>query len=205
MLGTRGRSVPQDLLICEQCDAVHRWRPLMPSEVARCTRCGAVLARGHRLDVDALLALTIAAGVVWLVAVLTPMMGLHLRGLHGTASFPEAIRITWDRGERLVALVSFLTAIVGPAVLIVLRLLVLWPLSRGRRPEHFAWCMRVLHEASRWNMVEVLMVAAVVSIVRLAGMAPAVPGPGMFAFAVLALLLAALEAGGLKHLWQEHE
>jgi paraquat-inducible protein A len=195
--------VRQDLLICEQCDAVHRWRPLMSDEVARCSRCGAVLARGHRLDVDALLALTIAAGVVWLIAVLTPMMSLHLRGLNGTATFPEAIRITWERGEHLVALASFLTAIVGPAILIVLRLLVLWPLAEGRRPDHFAWCMRALHEASRWNMVEVLMVAAVVSIVRLAGMAPALPGPGMVAFAVLALLLAALESGGLKHLWQE--
>ncbi len=193
----------QPLLICEQCDAVHRWRALRSDEVARCTRCGAVLARGHRLDVDALLALTMAAGVVWLIAVLTPMMSLHLRGLHNAATFPEAIRATWERGEHLVALAAFLTAIVGPAILIVLRLVVLWPLAHGRRPDHIAWCMRVLHEASRWNMVEVLMVAAVVSIVRLSSMAPAEPGPAMFAFAVLALLLAALESGGLKHLWQE--
>ena len=193
----------QPLVICDQCDAVHRWRPLASREVARCSRCGAVLARGHRLGVHALLALTIAAGVVWLIAVLTPMMSLYLRGYASDATFPQAIRATWDQGEHLVALAAALTAIVSPAVLVSLRLVVLWPLARGRRPDHFAWCMRVLHEVSRWSMVEVLMVAAVVSIVRISGMAPALPGPGMFAFAVLALLLAALEAGGLKHLWQE--
>jgi paraquat-inducible protein A len=63
--------------------------------------------------------------------------------------------------------------------------------------------MRVLHEVGRWSMVEVLMVAGAVSIVRIAAMASAVPGPGMFAFGALALLLAALESGGLKHLWLE--
>src|SRR4030095_2939976 len=103
----------------------------------------------------------------------------HLRGYHSAVTFPEAIRITWDRGERLVALASAVTAIAGPAVLILLRLVILWPLARGRRPDHFAWCMRVLHECSRWNMVEVLIVAAVVSIVRLTSMAPTEPGSGM--------------------------
>ena len=63
--------------------------------------------------------------------------------------------------------------------------------------------MRVLHEASRWSMVEVLMVAATVSIVRIASMAHASPSVGMFAFGALALLLAALESGGLRHLWLE--
>jgi paraquat-inducible protein A len=61
--------------------------------------------------------------------------------------------------------------------------------------------MRALHEAARWSMVEVLTVAAAVSIVRIAALAHAEPGPGMLAFAALALLLAALESGGLKHLW----
>src|SRR2546423_12052108 len=148
----------EDLVICEQCDAVHRWRPLAAREVARCRRCGAVLGRGHRLGVHSLLALTLAAAVILLIAVLTPMMSLHLRGYNSAVTFPEAIRVTWDRGERLVAFTAAMTAIVGPAALVLLRLVVLWPMARGRRPDHFAWCMRVLHEASRWSMVEVLMV-----------------------------------------------
>ena len=52
-------------------------------------------------------------------------------------------------------------------------------------------------------MVEVLTVAAVVSIVRLADLAEAQPGPALYALGVLALLLAAIESAGLKHLWRE--
>src|SRR5258706_3430963 len=164
---------PQDLAICEQCDAVHRWRPLASGEIARCTRCGNVLGRGHRLGVEALLALTVGALLVLLIANLTPMMSFHMRGLHNEATLPSAIRTTWLRGEHLVALIATATAIVAPALLVVLRLAVLLPMSLGRSPRHMAWCMRVLHEVSRWSMVEVLMVAATGSIVRIAAMAQA--------------------------------
>lgn len=193
----------QQLVVCEQCDAVHRWRPLASDEVAHCRRCAAVIARGHLLGVHALLALTIAAAVVLLIANLSPIVEIRLGGGHTAATLPESIALIWDRGERLVAVSAALTAIVAPALLIGLRLVILVPLARGRRSPVFAWCMRALREAWRWSMVEVMTVAAAISIVRLASMASATPGPGVLAFAALALLLAALESGGLKHLWLE--
>jgi paraquat-inducible protein A len=199
----RWRALQQQLMVCEQCDAVHRWRPLAAREVARCSRCEAVLARGHRLGVSPLLALSLAALLVLLIGCFSTMVEIGLRGAHRNATLPEAIVLTWRAGEPLVAAVAAFTALVAPALLIGLRLVVLVPLARGRVSPWFAPCMRVLHEVGRWSMVEVLMVAGAVSIVRIAAMASAVPGPGMFAFGALALLLAALESGGLKHLWLE--
>lgn len=191
----------QGLLVCEQCNAVHRTRPLASSEVALCSCCAGVVDRGHRLGVHGLLALTIAALVVLLIANLTPVVDIRLSGLRNAVTLPAAIHLTWQLGEHLVAVTAAFTAIIGPALLIVLRLLLLVPMARGRTPRHFAWATRALHEASHWSMVEVLMVAAVVSIVRIASMAHAEPGAGMFAFGALALLLAGLETGGVKHLW----
>jgi paraquat-inducible protein A len=193
----------QDLVVCEHCNAVHHWRPLGSAEVARCTRCAAVLGRGHRLGVQSLLALTVAALVVLVTANLTTIVEIHLRGVHSAATLPEAIHVIWDEGQRLVAVVTFATAIVAPALLIVLRLVVLVPLALRRPSRHLAWAMRLLHEASRWSMVEVLMVAGAVSIVRVASMASATPAVGMFAFGALGVLMAALESGGLKNLWLE--
>jgi paraquat-inducible protein A len=195
----------QDFIVCEQCAAAHRWRPLRADDVARCTCCGAVLARGHRLGADGLLALTLAALCVLLIANLSPIVSVGLRGQHVDTTLAGAIAAAWRQGEHLVAGLAALTAIVAPAVLIGLRLALLLPLvapkELHRSPRRFAWCMRVLHEVSRWNMVEVLMVAALVAIVRVAGLAQATAGPGMFAFGALSLLLAALESAGLRHLW----
>ena len=50
-------------------------------------------------------------------------------------------------------------------------------------------------------MVEVLTVAALVSVVRIGHLAQADAGPGVLAFAALALILAALESAGVRHLW----
>lgn len=193
----------QHLIVCDHCSTVHRWHPLASSEVARCSRCDAVLARGHRLGVHSLIALTLAALFVLLIANLSSVVHLRLRGVHASVTLPQAIEITWRQGEHLVAVAAAATAIVAPALLIGLRLLVLWPLATRRSSAHFTWAMRVLHEASRWSMVEVMTVSGAIAIVRMASLAHAVPGPGMLAFGALALLLAALESGGLKHLWLE--
>ena len=196
-------SAGQTLVICERCGKLHRWPSLSSRAVARCTQCEAVLGRGHLVSVESLLALTLAALFVLLAAHLTDVASIRLRGPAQVATFPMAIAATWREGERLVAVLSAFTAIVAPALFIALRLYVLLPLAAGRVPPGFRACMRWLHRVSRWNMVEVLTVAAVVSIVRLADLAQAEPGPALYALGLLALLLAAIESAGLKHLWRE--
>ena len=50
-------------------------------------------------------------------------------------------------------------------------------------------------------MVEVFTIGVLLSLVRLAGLADASPGPGLFALGAVTLLFAAIESAGLKHLW----
>lgn len=193
--------VEDSLVVCEECGLAHRWQPLGHGAVARCTRCDAVIGRSHRLSIDDILALTVAAGAAYLVAINTPLLSLSLRGGAETATLPDAIVAAWQEGEPLVAIVAAITALLAPAAFIVFRLYVLFPLSSGIKPPGFAWCVRALHQAGRWNMVEVFMVGVLLSLVRLAGLADASPGPGLFALGALTVLFAAIESAGLKHLW----
>ena len=98
-------------------------------------------------------------------------------------------------------MVAALTALVAPAAFIVFRLYVLIPLASNRKPPGFAACVRILHQADRWNMVEVFTVGVLLSLVRLSALAEASPGPGLFALGVMTVLFAAIESAGLKHLW----
>lgn len=191
------------LVMCERCGQLHRWPSLSSRSVARCVQCEAVLGRGHRLSTQALLALTVAALLMLLITHLANVASIRLQGPALATTFPMAIAATWREGEHLVAVLAAFTAIVAPALFILLRLHVLLPIALKRRPWGFRTCMRWLHHVSRWNMVEVLTVAALVSLVRIADLAQATPGPAMYAMAVLALLLAAIESAGVKHLWHE--
>lgn len=193
--------VEDSLVVCEQCGLAHRWRPLGAGTVARCVRCEAVLGRPHRLSIDSVLALTVAAAAAYLVAINTSLLSLSLRGGSESATLPQAILRAWQDGQEIVAVVAALTALVAPAAFIALRLYLLFPLAAGTKPPGFALCVRILHQAGRWGMVEVFTVGVLLSLVRLTGLADAAPGPGLFALGGLTLLFAAIESAGLKHLW----
>ncbi|MED5620656.1 paraquat-inducible protein A [Ideonella sp. BN130291] len=191
-----------DLLACEECDALYRRVPLASGQQARCGRCGNLLGRGHRMSLQAMLALTLAALVVYLIANLQPVVQLNLGGVRNSATLPGALADTWASGEHAVALLAGAVAFVFPGAVILLRLYALLPVLTRRLPPHWPLAMRALAFASRWSMVEVLMLSAMVSIVRIAGMASVQPGVGLFGFGTLALLLAALETAGQFRLWQ---
>ena len=188
-------------VVCAHCGQAHRWQLLAPGAVARCVRCDAVLGRGHKLGLQPLLALTLAALIVLAIAQTSPLISVRLAGSVVQTSFPMAVATSWQQGEHLVALLAVLTAMLAPALFIALRLYLLLPLLRGHLPAGYAACLRMLYLASRWNTVEVLTVGALLALVRIADLAQATPGPGLAAFAVLALLLAAIESAGLRHLW----
>lgn len=189
------------LVVCEQCGKAHRWRPLVRGTLARCVRCEAVLGRGHRLKLSSILALTIAAAIAFLIGISSDVLSLNMRGLSKATTLPGAISATWSEGQEIVAVVAAITALIAPALFLAMRLYVLVPLAAGRAPRGFAFCVRVLHHAGRWNMVEVFTIGVLLSLVRLAGLADAVPGPGLFALGAVTLLFAAIESAGLKHLW----
>ena len=193
--------VEDSLVVCGQCGLVHRWQPLQAASQARCTRCDAVLGRSHRLSIQGILALTLAAGATFLVAINAPLMSLALRGSAETATLLQAISIAWQDDQQPIAILAGITALLAPAAFIALRLYVLVPLAAGKKAPGFAWCVRALHQAARWNMVEVFTIGVLLSLVRLAALAETTPGPGLFALGAMTVLFAAIESAGLKHLW----
>lgn len=201
---TRVRPRP-GVVACWECDAVYSRRRLGPGDVARCSRCGAILGRGHWLAVDGQLALASGALLVFVLGNLSDIVTLDLRGAEIPVTLLESIVATWNTGEKIVALLAGATALAFPLVVILLRLYVLWPLARGRLAAGFVPAMRALRWVTRWSMVEVFMVGTLVAIVKLAGLATVIPGVGIFSYALLALLLAANHAAGLHWLWRYAE
>ncbi|UUX96302.1 PqiA/YebS family transporter subunit [Aquabacterium sp. J223] len=194
-----------DWVACHDCGAVWRRPSLDASQQARCARCGALVGRGHRMSLQGVLALNIAALVVYAVAQWQPICTLALAGMVTDASFPQAVATTWAGGERLAALMALAAGSVFPLAVLLLRLAVLLPLVSGRAPASFLRAfprlLRALAFSSRWSMVEVLMLAALVSVVRIADLARLTVQPGLIAFGALALLMAALDSAGVHRLW----
>jgi paraquat-inducible protein A len=161
-------------------------------EVAACVACGRVLARNHLLSIDQLLALTVAAAVLFLIANNYPLMTIELSGmrtettvwgaavlmLHGWAAWPGAV----------LALSMFILPLLQIAVL-------LWVLAfarLGRRAPGFRGLMVTLHRSRPWSMTEVLLLGALVAVVKLSSWVHVTPGIGLWALGSLMILLTIL-------------
>lgn len=192
---------PGALSICEHCDAVYQRRPLAPDEIASCQRCGAELYRNRRLDLDAMLAITLASLVFFVIANLYPVMVMELGGTRADATLWDAILASYDAGVGPVAVVAAACLFFLPLSQMLLFSYVLIPLRAGRVPTGFVAAMHAIRHTRPWSMVEVFMVGVLVSAVKLANDAEIAPGIGLWGFALLTILLTLLSTFDLHELW----
>ena len=179
---------------CHECDALQRMVPLQSGGMARCWRCGAVLYRRRRYGLDATLALTLTAAVLFLLANAFPLVGLDLQGQRHATSLWGAVRSLWDQDVELLALLVFVTTMAMPALDLGAMLWLLLPLVLGRRPPAGMRVLRALQVIRPWGMVEVFILGVLVALVKLAHIATVEPGLALWSFGGLIVVLAAAAA-----------
>lgn len=189
-------------MACEHCAALYREVELEPGETAACARCGAVLQRYSRLTPHDWLALTLATLMVFLIANAFPVASVAVQGQVRSATLGEAVMMAWQTGHPLVAILCGLAAIVLPGLQIVLLLYILAHLCRRRTSVDLIPALRLLGWIRPWSMVPVFVLAVLVALVKLAGLASVDLRPGMVGFAVLTVLITMLGRLTPHTLWR---
>lgn len=171
------------LKACHCCGLVQRVPPVPKGQRARCARCGTTVRKPAPLlsgnEWSGAAAWT--ALLIYPFGILLPVLEVRQFGQVNTASIWDG---TWDMifsGEVIVGTVILLCSIVIPFV----KLVGLIAITGGRlflskRRRALTW--RLLELIGRWGMIDVLLVALVVAIVKLGDVVEMRPGPGVFAF-----------------------
>lgn len=192
-------------MVCAHCDAVYRKLHERPyaGVLIRCTRCGASMEREQRLRPGAMLAVALAALVVFAIANFSPIVDVDLYGTHNSTTLWGTIITAWNEDLAAIAVLAALTAFFFPLAELLAVIYVLWPLSRGRRPRGFGDAMRLLRFARDWSMTEVFMLGALVAFVKLDGVGGlgVAPRVGLWAFACLTFLLTLVISFDHPRLW----
>ncbi|WP_434136194.1 paraquat-inducible protein A [Pseudomonas luteola] len=194
-----------DWIICEHCDSVYHRRPLARGEAARCVRCDAVIERSRRLNVEQLFALTLAAGILFILANVFPIMHISLQGLSNEATLWESVEALAQGRITLIALVAGLAIIFAPLFQILLLGWVLGYAYVGEMAPGFRACMRALEHLRPWSMLEVCLLGILVAIIKLAGMLNVSPGVGLWAMAMLTVLIILIAGRDIRYLWDDLE
>jgi len=195
-----------EAIVCEGCDAVYHRVPLAERDVARCPRCGTELDRHPGAQQDRILPLTVAGLIMFGIANLFPIVEIELRGLRSQTTLTGAVVALAGEGMTLVAMLVLATTLLFPLLQLLILLWLLVPLRRHQRMvAGFAWLVRGMQSLRPWGMVEVFLLGVLVALVKLSSMATVLPGPALYAFMVLTVLLTAVLAFDPRGFWEMAE
>jgi len=178
---------------------------LGPGERAVCSRCHATIARGHAAFARSnqrTAAATLAALVLFVPAVTLPMLEVERLGHRYSSSLLGG---TWDllqHGSWFVGSIVLVFSLLLP----LLKLLVLLELSwLARTPRHRrARAYRWIESLGRWSMLDVLLLALMVMLVKVGDLVEFRLGPAAFAFVLcVAMTMVASMSFDPRSIWED--
>lgn len=190
-----------DLIVCEECDAVYQRMTLGEREIARCLRCGAELERDTGRRLQYLLPLTIGALILFVIANTFPIVTIELQGLSSQTTLIGAVVALTRDGMSEVALLVLATTLLFPLIQLGVLLYLLLPGARDARPPGFVLLVRLMQAARPWGMIEVFMLGVLVALIKLSNMAEVIPGPALWSFGGLTVLLTVVVSFNPRYLW----
>ena len=182
-------TIKDELVGCVGCATVFSARPEDLADArrrVRCPHCGheAVGPSDLRAVRARTGAMALAALVLYPPAVLLPVMRIDRLGTaHETGIIDGVVTLVGD-GHAWLALVVFVASVFVPLVKL-LGLLALSVSAMPVTPRARMIACRWLEHVGRWGMLDVLLVAGLVAIVKLGDLVRIEPGPGAAIFAIM--------------------
>jgi paraquat-inducible protein A len=193
------------LVACKTCGLVQRVGPLSPGMRAECARCAAVVRANKPNSLARTAAFALAALMFYWPANVYPILRMDLYGVHSDNTVFEGAMSLFEHGERMVAVIVFLASLVIPA-LKLLGLLYLVTSTYFRSPRRRltrTWVHRGIDAIGPWAMLDVFLLAILVSLVKLGQLATVLPGRGLAAFtAVVVLTILATASFDPAQIWE---
>jgi paraquat-inducible protein A len=190
---TLSPAVAMLLKACHCCGKVHQIPNLERFEAAACTRCRATIhsARPNPLSRFVAFPAVIAFLLYW-PAILAPILTTSRLGHDHVTSLLAGTLSLIAEGEWFVGIVVLLFSIVLPLVKILLLLELC--LIRMLHQKHQAWTYRAMEFVGKWGMLDVMVLAFLVMLVKLGNVVSFKIGPAVIAFVgcVFSSMLASL-------------
>jgi paraquat-inducible protein A len=165
-----------------------------PGSRLSCTRCGAML---RRVTVDSLgrvLALSIGGLVLMAAANLFPLITISFQGSQQTINLVSGVVEFYSRGYLFLAALVLAKAIALPLLRLGSLAIILLELRSPAPWRHLPALCRFAARLQTWAMVEVYVLAGLVAYVKVVPFAKIEAGFGLFALALLMLVIIAVTA-----------
>lgn len=184
MSGAYVKAADRNLASCPMCGKVS------PVAAGRCPRCLTGLHLRKRASIEKTVAFMIAAILLYIPSHLLPILTTTELGVKTPNTIVGGMLSFWRSGAYPIALVIFTASILIPFLKIgALSWLCLAATGRVHpSPQVLGRLFLVTELLGRWSMVDIFVVAILVSLVQLGNYMTVIPGPGALAFGSVVVL-----------------
>jgi paraquat-inducible protein A len=194
------------IIVCPTCGLAQQLGPLPAGTVAKCFRCNSGIAKANHNALTRTAALSVAGLLLYVPANIYPILRMDYYGTYRENTVWSGCVQLFEDGQWPVAIIVFLASIVVPLLkLLGLFFLVVTTRSGSLRFRHFRTAIHGSVKAiGPWAMLDVFLLAILVSLVKLGRIATVIPGPGLLAFtSVVVLTILASESFDSKQIWED--
>jgi len=182
------------LIACHECDLLQRHPEISDHGSVHCRRCNAVLFHNIPDSVDRVIALSLAALILFAVANLFPFLSFEVGAQATHTTLITGVQELYAQGIWALAGLVLFTCILAPFTQLLLMLYIFVPIKFGKLARHTRGAFRILGQTREWNMIEVFMIGILVALVKLTKMADIIPGIAMWSFLLLIFTVAGATA-----------
>lgn len=191
---------------CPDCDLLLHRREPPPGYSLVCPRCGRKIGRNAAASIAKVLALSITGLLLYLPAMLLPLMTFKSFGFSGSANILESILNFYRNDYYFVAFMVLLSAVVFPLVLLTTIFIISLNLQIKRYPGYLPALLRTYLHLEEWAMIEVYLIGILVTVIKMADTSEIEYQSGILCFSCLVLMTLAIATHVDRHLfWREIE
>ncbi|WP_269540930.1 paraquat-inducible protein A [Cerasicoccus fimbriatus] len=179
-MNERGLQTGREWLACPSCDALHQ-RPDNPHQAdGLCGACGHKLFAHNPNSLQRTLAFSLGGLVLFIPANIYPLVAVSSYGIKNQNDLISGPFDLLHYHMPGIALLVFLTSVVFPLVFMLGMAAVTGSSLMGRYPAWFPKRLRLTQMLNRWAMIDVYLLACLVTFVKLADLAEVDPGVGLY-------------------------
>ena len=192
------------LALCPKCHKVNK----VVAERVQCSRCRGFFYQRKRNSLQYTLAWNLAALLAFIPANLYPIMVVYQLGIPREATILSGIGEFIDHGLYPIAVIIFTASIIVPLIKIIGLFVLVYKASTGIRlkPNKHSKIYHILEFLGPWSMLDVFVVALMVTVVELGFVTSVAAGPAINYFTITVIFtMIAANSFDSRLLWDKRE
>lgn len=177
---------------CPDCDLLLHKAQAPAGYSLVCPRCSKTISRSTEASIQKVLALSIAGLLLYLPAMLLPLMTFSSFGFSGSANILESILNFYRNDYYFVALMVLLSAVIFPLILLSTIFVISWQLVRRKYPPSLRGLFKLYLHLEEWAMIEVYLIGILVTIIKMSHSSNIDYQSGIFCFSCLVMMTLAV-------------